>query len=67
MNPETYTELPPDVRDDLPPVTLDRAIPAGAVDVYSQGGATRMLVNAFVRVRRKARKAERRNKRRGQR
>jgi hypothetical protein len=69
MNPATYEALPPDVRDDLPPasVCLDRSIPSGQVDVTSQGRTTRMPVNAFVRARRKVRKAERRNRRAGRR
>jgi hypothetical protein len=67
MHERTYEDLPRDVLADLPPesVTFDAAIPRGQVDVYSQQGVTRLPVTAFVRTRRKARKAERRNRRSG--
>lgn len=67
MNTETYTALPRDVLIDLGPdrVTIDEGIPTGQVDVYGAAGARRMPVNAFVRARRKVRKAERQNRKSG--
>jgi hypothetical protein len=69
MDQRTYEELPRDVLIDLGPdrVRMDSSIPVGQVDVHSQGGVTRMPVNAFVRARRKVRKAERRNRKAGRR
>ncbi len=69
MQERTYEALPADVKANLPreEVRMDASIPHGQVDVYSQRGATRMPVNAFVRARRNARKAERRNRKSGRR
>jgi len=69
MQERTYEALPSDVRNGLPreAVQFDATIPPGSVDVYSQGRRTRVLVNDFVRIRRKARKAERRNRKAGRR
>lgn len=67
MNPNTYDALPTDVRSNLDDVYLSRQIPDDVIDIRSQGGVTRMPVNAFVRARRKARKAERQNRRSGRR
>lgn len=67
MNTDTYNDLPRDVAAGLWPgsLRLDAAIPRGQVDVTSQGGTTRMPVNAFIRARRKARKAQRQNRKAG--
>lgn len=61
MQTKTYQDLPADVQADLPreAVHFDESIPRGQVDIHSQGGVTRVSVNAFARLRRKARKAER--------
>lgn len=69
MDSRTYEELPRDVLARLPreAVTIDPSIPRGQVDIHSQGGVTRMPVNAFIRARRKLRKAERRNRKAGRR
>lgn len=69
MQERTYDDLPRDVAAGLMPgsVRLDASIPRGQVDVYSQKGITRVPVNAFIRARRKVRKAERRNRKSGQR
>jgi hypothetical protein len=69
MQERTYEELPRDVLVNLPreQVRFDPGIPRGQVDIHSQGGITRMPVTAFVRARRKARKAERRNRKAGRR
>lgn len=67
MHPSTYEALPADVRGGIDDVLLTRQVPVGVVDVASQGGVTRMPVNAFVRARRKARKAQRQNRRAGRR
>lgn len=69
MDSRTYEELPRDVRADLPrdAVTFDSSVPRGHVDVHSQAGVTRMPVYAFIRARRKMRKAERRNRQAGRR
>jgi hypothetical protein len=67
VNTDTYNTLPTDVAAGLWPgsVRLDASIPRGAVDVTSQGGTTRMPVNSFIRARRKARKAQRQNRKAG--
>lgn len=67
MNTDTYNALPTDVAANLWPgsVRLDASIPRDAVDVTSQGGTTRMPVNAFIRARRKARKVQRQNRKAG--
>lgn len=69
MQERTYEALPADVKANLPrdAVRMDVSIPRGEVDVYSQRGKTRMPVNAFIRARRKVRKAERRNRKSGRR
>lgn len=69
MNTDTYAALPRDVLVDLGPdrVRIDSSIPAGMVDVHSQGRVTRMPINAFVRARRKVRKAERQRRKGGRR
>jgi hypothetical protein len=69
MNTDTYAALPRDVLVDLGPdrVRIDPTIPTGMVDVTGQGRVTRMPINAFVRARRKVRKAERRNRKAGRR
>lgn len=69
MQERTYEALPLDVLAHLPreAVRMDASIPRGQVDVFSQKGTTRMPVNAFVRARRKVRKAERRNRKSGRR
>lgn len=67
MQERTYSDLPSDVAAGLMPgaVRLDSSIPRGQVDIYSPKGVTRMPVNAFIRARRKVRKAERRNRKAG--
>lgn len=67
MNTATYQQLPPDVRTAFGPddVTIDESIPTGHVVVFGEGGAQQMPVAAFVRERRRARKAERQNRKRG--
>lgn len=67
MHPNTYERLPRDVKTDLDNVLLSRAVRRGEVHVKSQGGVTSMPVNAFIRARRKVRKAERRNRKAGRR
>lgn len=68
MQSKTYEALPLDVQSGLTTdtLTLDESIPVGMVDVYNQGRRTRVSVNAFVRMRRKTRKAKRQNRKNGQ-
>lgn len=69
MQERTYDDLPTDVLANLPreAVQFLANIPRGQVDVYSQRGVTRMPVKAFVRARRRVRKAERKNRKAGRR
>ena len=68
MNPETYDQLPADVKADVAgTVLLTAAIPPGMVDEHGPGGTVRMPVNEFVNRRRAARKRERQNRKRGKR
>lgn len=68
MNSPTYESLPSDVREGLGnTVAIDESIPTGQVVVYGEDGAEHMPVAAFVRARRRARKAERQNRKRGRR
>lgn len=67
MNTETYQMLPPDVVAGFQPgqVVIDESIPTGTVRIDGEGTARTLPVSAFVRSRRRARKTERQNRKRG--